>query len=44
MPPQPSPEQLRFDADFECGNLERVQQVSPYEYAVYLRADTLSPR
>jgi hypothetical protein len=33
-----------FDGDYESGNLDRVVQVSPHEYNLYIRPDTLSPR
>ncbi|KAL3289386.1 hypothetical protein HHI36_022816 [Cryptolaemus montrouzieri] len=35
---------LCFDASFETGNLGRVDLVNEYEYDLYIRPDTCSPR
>ncbi|CAG9760170.1 unnamed protein product [Ceutorhynchus assimilis] len=35
---------LCFDASFECGNLGRVDLVNEYEYDLFIRPDTCSPR
>ncbi|XP_044733780.1 cytosolic carboxypeptidase 6 [Chrysoperla carnea] len=35
---------LCFDASFECGNLGRVDLISEYEYDLFIRPDTCSPR
>lgn len=35
---------LCFDASFESGNLGRVDLVNEYEYDLFIRPDTCSPR
>ncbi|XP_069934650.1 cytosolic carboxypeptidase 6-like isoform X2 [Oryctolagus cuniculus] len=35
---------LVFDACFESGNLGRVDQVSEFEYDLFIRPDTCNPR
>ncbi|KAL1493057.1 hypothetical protein ABEB36_011196 [Hypothenemus hampei] len=35
---------LCFDASFECGNLGRVDLINEYEYDLFIRPDTCSPR
>jgi len=35
---------LIFDACFESGNLGRVDQVSEFEYDLFIRPDTCNPR
>lgn len=35
---------LCFDASFETGNLGRVDLVSEFEYDLFIRPDTCSPR
>ena len=32
--------ELQFDSDFECGNLDKVVKVKPFEYDLYMRVDT----
>ena len=38
------PGHLSFDANFECGNLGRVDQLSPNEYDLFIRPDTCNPK
>uniref|UniRef100_A0A7E4VZK9 Peptidase_M14 domain-containing protein n=1 Tax=Panagrellus redivivus TaxID=6233 RepID=A0A7E4VZK9_PANRE len=38
------PGQLCFDANFECGNLGRVDVVSNNEYDLFIRPDTCNPK
>ncbi|XP_019764903.2 cytosolic carboxypeptidase 6 [Dendroctonus ponderosae] len=35
---------LCFDASFECGNLGRVDLINEFEYDLFIRPDTCSPR
>jgi len=32
--------ELQFDSFFEGGNLDRVNKIQPFEYDLYMRADT----
>ncbi|XP_070465804.1 cytosolic carboxypeptidase 6 isoform X4 [Equus przewalskii] len=41
---QPKKGHLIFDACFESGNLGRVDQVSEFEYDLFIRPDTCNPR
>ncbi|XP_021016668.1 cytosolic carboxypeptidase 6 isoform X1 [Mus caroli] len=41
---QPKKGHLTFDACFESGNLGRVEQVSDFEYDLFIRPDTCNPR
>uniref|UniRef100_A0A8D1A3S3 Cytosolic carboxypeptidase N-terminal domain-containing protein n=1 Tax=Sus scrofa TaxID=9823 RepID=A0A8D1A3S3_PIG len=41
---QPRKGHLIFDACFESGNLGRVDQVSEFEYDLFIRPDTCNPR
>ncbi|XP_065378952.1 BEN domain-containing protein 5 isoform X2 [Macaca fascicularis] len=41
---QPKKGHLLFDACFESGNLGRVDQVSEFEYDLFIRPDTCNPR
>ncbi|XP_040612893.1 cytosolic carboxypeptidase 6 isoform X3 [Mesocricetus auratus] len=41
---QPKKGHLTFDACFESGNLGRVDQVSEFEYDLFIRPDTCNPR
>ncbi|XP_047726506.1 BEN domain-containing protein 5 isoform X1 [Prionailurus viverrinus] len=41
---QPKKGHLIFDACFESGNLGRVNQVSEFEYDLFIRPDTCNPR
>nr|XP_012631584.1 BEN domain-containing protein 5 isoform X3 [Microcebus murinus] len=41
---QPKKGDLIFDACFESGNLGRVEQVSEFEYDLFIRPDTCNPR
>ncbi|XP_047409743.1 BEN domain-containing protein 5 isoform X1 [Sciurus carolinensis] len=41
---QPKKGHLIFDACFESGNLGRVEQVSEFEYDLFIRPDTCNPR
>ncbi|XP_059542213.1 uncharacterized protein LOC132229760 [Myotis daubentonii] len=41
---QPKKGHLVFDACFESGNLGRVDQVSEFEYDLFIRPDTCNPR
>lgn len=41
---QPKKGHLTFDACFESGNLGRVEQVSEFEYDLFIRPDTCNPR
>ncbi len=40
MQPSVSCGELRFDSDFECGNLDMVVKAQPCEYDLYMRVDT----
>ena len=31
---------LKFDSNFECGNLDMVTQIRELEYELYMRVDT----
>lgn len=33
-------EELRFDSNFESGNLDMVVKTNPWEYDLYMRVDT----
>ncbi|CAD5216263.1 unnamed protein product [Bursaphelenchus xylophilus] len=35
---------LIFDANFECGNLGRVDELSMFEYDLFIRPDTCNPK
>uniref|UniRef100_A0A8C3TRW8 Cytosolic carboxypeptidase N-terminal domain-containing protein n=1 Tax=Catharus ustulatus TaxID=91951 RepID=A0A8C3TRW8_CATUS len=41
---QPKKGHLIFDACFESGNLGRVDQVTEFEYDLFIRPDTCNPR
>uniref|UniRef100_A0A914XYK4 Cytosolic carboxypeptidase N-terminal domain-containing protein n=1 Tax=Panagrolaimus superbus TaxID=310955 RepID=A0A914XYK4_9BILA len=38
------PDHLIFDANFECGNLGRVDALTPNEYDLFIRPDTCNPK
>ncbi|KAE9547834.1 hypothetical protein FO519_008954 [Halicephalobus sp. NKZ332] len=38
------PGHLVFDANFECGNLGRVDELNPNEYDLFIRPDTCNPK
>ncbi|CAN0200229.1 unnamed protein product [Bubo scandiacus] len=41
---QPKKGHLIFDACFESGNLGRVDQITEFEYDLFIRPDTCNPR
>ena len=35
-----TPNQLTFDSEFECGNIDSVRMRSPVEYDLFMRNDS----
>jgi hypothetical protein len=40
MNPTVDTDELIFDSDFECGNLDLVMKVAPSEYDLFMRVDS----